>query len=703
MVPAEWTLWSVIEVGGVLGLIAFLHVWILLGDDGFWSHRLIAECKANARCASELKPGQSWLPGGQVDHGDSQSRSFRQSLPQLVPAAAVMLLVSWGVRWLSGTAWPASSDKREATARSVAALPLSVVQLCWRLVSAVGFAWLVLGSESLLLLAAVTVHWAVVSACLGAQRCVGGARAGGCAGRAMPWLTTAAVWVVACGIKALAETLKRRIGFWVLLAPVADAAAAAGVPAWATDALVRGAHWLEGGRGSLPWYSMYGLVLLRLVSWGMDAQWALAQRQSLVEGGETAAAPSKAADAPGSRTREGADGPLGHAARVAAAHPLAAYGIAPLAGASASASASAAVGASSALSPSGGCLGCARRTAGSWAALVGYTLYPPTLAAGPVTTYNAWLSHAKRPQTTFGAAGLAGTVGRAVGLVLCLEALMQYVPFFSLTKHGAYAGFGPQAVVLLGYTAILSLWLKFAAIWATFRVWALLDGVEVPDNMRRCVANNFSLVDFWKAWHRSYNLWLVRYLYVPLGGSRVGVVRQVANTALVFVFVALWHDVNPELLVWGGLVGLLFVPEFAMRAAVAPGGWLAWVRHRPWYRHAVALVAAFNIFAMVVPNVVGYTRLGERGSVRSMLWQLFVVGGDDPADPGGAPFLVVVFVLLAAGALLMLWVRAGEERRYGAIKEAWRGEFAPPPPTAAQLAATAAVRASAAPEDLKDD
>ena len=219
MVPAEWTLWSVIEVGGVLGLIAFLHVWvrsraralccppsaparlahlarssscgvpdglrvsqILLGDDGFWSHRLIAECKANARCASELKPGQSWLPGGQVDHGDSQSRSFRQSLPQLVPAAAVMLLVSWGVRWLSGTAWPASSDKREATARSVAALPLSVVQLCWRLVSAVGFAWLVLGSESLLLLAAVTVHWAVVSACLGAQRCVGGARAGGCAG-----------------------------------------------------------------------------------------------------------------------------------------------------------------------------------------------------------------------------------------------------------------------------------------------------------------------------------------------------------------------------------------------------------------------------------------------------------------------------------------------------------------------------------------
>lgn len=56
--------------------------------------------------------------------------------------------------------------------------------------------------------------------------------------------------------------------------------------------------------------------------------------------------------------------------------------------------------------------------------------------------------------------------------------------------------------------------------WRFFRLWALLDGIDPPENMVRCMANNYSTLGFWRAWHRSYNLWVVRFV-LPLHRSFV--------------------------------------------------------------------------------------------------------------------------------------------------------------------------------------
>lgn len=47
--------------------------------------------------------------------------------------------------------------------------------------------------------------------------------------------------------------------------------------------------------------------------------------------------------------------------------------------------------------------------------------------------------------------------------------------------------------------------------WRFFRLWALADGIDPPENMVRCMVNNYSALGFWRSWHRSYNLWIVRY------------------------------------------------------------------------------------------------------------------------------------------------------------------------------------------------
>jgi D-alanyl-lipoteichoic acid acyltransferase DltB (MBOAT superfamily) len=45
--------------------------------------------------------------------------------------------------------------------------------------------------------------------------------------------------------------------------------------------------------------------------------------------------------------------------------------------------------------------------------------------------------------------------------------------------------------------------------------------------------------------------WLVRYIYIPLGGNKLSLPRQALNTFFVFTFVAVWHDVTWQLLAWG--------------------------------------------------------------------------------------------------------------------------------------------------------
>ncbi len=62
---------------------------------------------------------------------------------------------------------------------------------------------------------------------------------------------------------------------------------------------------------------------------------------------------------------------------------------------------------------------------------------------------------------------------------------------------------------------------------------------------------------FWRNWHASFNLWLVRYMYIPLGGG----VWRAANVWPIFTFVALWHDLEWRLLAWAWLSSLLFAPE----------------------------------------------------------------------------------------------------------------------------------------------
>jgi D-alanyl-lipoteichoic acid acyltransferase DltB (MBOAT superfamily) len=105
------------------------------------------------------------------------------------------------------------------------------------------------------------------------------------------------------------------------------------------------------------------------------------------------------------------------------------------------------------------------------------------------------------------------------------------------------------------------IWLKFVVIWRFFRFWAIIDGIEPPENMSRCMSNEYCFEGFWRMWHRSFNQWLIRYLFIPLGGSKT----KIWNIWIVFGFVAIWHDLTMSLLAWGWGMCLFIMPEVAVK------------------------------------------------------------------------------------------------------------------------------------------
>ncbi len=70
-----------------------------------------------------------------------------------------------------------------------------------------------------------------------------------------------------------------------------------------------------------------------------------------------------------------------------------------------------------------------------------------------------------------------------------------------------------------------------------------------------------SITDFWRRWHISLSTWFKEYVYIPLGGNRKGVKRQIINLLIVWGLTGLWHGASYNFLLWGLYYGLLLILE----------------------------------------------------------------------------------------------------------------------------------------------
>ena len=70
-----------------------------------------------------------------------------------------------------------------------------------------------------------------------------------------------------------------------------------------------------------------------------------------------------------------------------------------------------------------------------------------------------------------------------------------------------------------------------------------------------------SITEFWRRWHISLSTWFRDYVYIPLGGNRVGVWKHIRNILVVWMLTGIWHGASWNFVLWGLYYGVLLLIE----------------------------------------------------------------------------------------------------------------------------------------------
>lgn len=120
------------------------------------------------------------------------------------------------------------------------------------------------------------------------------------------------------------------------------------------------------------------------------------------------------------------------------------------------------------------------------------------------------------------------------------------------TVYNSYWNYGFWEIAIATILFAIQIYCDFDGYTNIARGAAGIMGIDLMPNFKQpyCAQN---IVDFWKRWHISLTTWFTDYLYIPLGGSRKGMLRNYVNIFIVFMVSGLWHGASWHYVVWGGL------------------------------------------------------------------------------------------------------------------------------------------------------
>lgn len=128
------------------------------------------------------------------------------------------------------------------------------------------------------------------------------------------------------------------------------------------------------------------------------------------------------------------------------------------------------------------------------------------------------------------------------------------------TVYGDSAMYSGFYIIVATCFFAIQIYCDFYGYSTIARGSALIMGIKLIDNFR---APYFSrnIREFWHRWHISLSEWFRDYLYIPLGGSKKGMVRKQCNRLFVFAISGLWHGATLAFIFWGMLNGIYQVIE----------------------------------------------------------------------------------------------------------------------------------------------
>jgi D-alanyl-lipoteichoic acid acyltransferase DltB (MBOAT superfamily) len=180
-----------------------------------------------------------------------------------------------------------------------------------------------------------------------------------------------------------------------------------------------------------------------------------------------------------------------------------------------------------------------------------FVCFFPQLMAGPIERARQMLPQFRQPPA-FRLENL--TDGMSLFLVGLFKkvALANYLGIYVDRVYDNPAAFGATQLVLATFAFAWQIFFDFSGYTDMARGVARMMGFHLVLNFHNPYLAS-GLGDFWARWHISLSTWFRDYVYIPLGGSRRGVLILYRNLFLTFLVSGIWHGAAWTFVVWGVL------------------------------------------------------------------------------------------------------------------------------------------------------
>lgn len=193
-----------------------------------------------------------------------------------------------------------------------------------------------------------------------------------------------------------------------------------------------------------------------------------------------------------------------------------------------------------------------------------FVCFFPQLIAGPIVHHSEMMPQFRQHLAISARHYAVGFSIFTIGLfkkTVLADGIATYAnPIFNQADSGMALDFFTAWGGALAYT--FQLYFDFSGYSDMAIGLALLFGIALPLNFNSPY-KALNIVDFWRRWHITLSRFLRDYLYISLGGNRLGFVRRYSNLLITMILGGLWHGAGWNFLIWGALHGSYLIINHA--------------------------------------------------------------------------------------------------------------------------------------------
>ena len=283
---------------------------------------------------------------------------------------------------------------------------------------------------------------------------------------------------------------------------------------------------------------------------------------------------------------------------------------------------------------------------------ISYIFYPPLFYSGPLINYNSFIF-----QINIYKDSQHNNLIK-MNKILYLLKLIFYLVVMEVYNHFLFpiflfknkeSQFEPNSEISVFYYCFICLniltfiWLKYCIIWKLFRLWAWGDGIFIEENMNRFIYNFYSVELFFRAINRSLNRWMIRYIYIPLGGKN----KKYINIWVVFGFWYLLYDYkNFDYLLFVLCCCLILdIEMFIKRTFIDKFG--EDFNEKIYLRYVKYIISAFYLLAIFVIGLFGF--FFSLDNLKVII--------DTVIEKGGYFYFINLVLFLLPNIIMMFFIR----------------------------------------------